>query len=601
MSYNCPFERYNSMEFTDEIFGARILETITDGLYSGNLNAIREYIQNSIDEGAKKIDIRFENGNSDLVIVDDGNGMSKIELEDSVKLGKSSKGEDQIGWRGIGIYSGVSASEKLVIITKKCNSPKLRLEMNNGILGTARRSTRTAASVLQEAISDVEELELGKDESYKKDHYTIIRLETILPTQAGTFTKGALRDYLSKIVPASFDYSKVPKLKEVDDWLETNGAKPQQTQIFFDGVQIFRPPFDLEKYYENPIFHIFSFKNQKIALAWFLTNRDNKELTWPYGGIFFKKKGMTIGDEKLIRQYYTGQYNVWQYGEIHIISSEIYENAGRNGFEYNTQFLQFLDQVKEFLKNLQNVNRYKSATVKINKLNILKRTYEGGDISRAKSLFKQITDVGVTRRTVTSESSFQIVKEAIDEHSRIVDKEITEFGTAIGERESTIARAELQKAKEDLQRMINNLPSPVKKSVKRSRGEGLLNPVNTVADSIEDLLRKKTGENPDKFIELIQRAYGWGGVTKRKKVAPILWIHNIEEKNLRFGVMVYTFYDLIINEFKHEKGKEVLKWLENTSEIERYKVMTEIVAVMGLLYRLIDHSSKRRPQLLSEP
>jgi hypothetical protein len=583
------------MEFTDEIFGARILETITDGLYSGNLNAIREYIQNSVDEGAKRIDIRFENGNKDLIIVDDGNGMSKTKLEDAVKLGKSSKGNNQIGWRGIGIYSGVSASEKLVIITKKRNSPKLRLEMNNGVLGTARRSTRSAASVLQEAVSDIEELELGRDESYENDHYTIIRLETILPTQAGTFTKEKLKEYLSKVVPVPFDYSKVPKLKEINDWLEANGAKQQDTQIFFEDEQILRPPFDIERYYETPIYHIFSIGDRNIALAWLLTNRDNKELAWPYGGIFFKKKGMTIGDEKLIRQYYTGQYNVWQYGEIHIISSEIYENAGRGGFEYNTEFLQFLDQVKEFLKDLQNVNRYKSTAVKSNKLKIIKSTYEKGDILKTKAQLKQIGDTSSTMRSFPDEPSFKIVKEAIDEHAQTIDDEISGIKTALGEKESSIKRAELQKAKEDLQKMINNLPPPVKKSMKRLKGEGLLNPVNTVADSIEELLKRKTGENPDKFIELVQRAYGWGGVTKRKGITPHLWIHNIEEKNLRFGVMVYAFYDLIINEFKHEKGKEVLKWLETTSEIERYKVMTEIVASMGLLYRLIDHSSKRRP------
>jgi len=41
------------MEFTDEIIGARLIETITAGLYDGNLNCVREYVQNSVDEGAK--------------------------------------------------------------------------------------------------------------------------------------------------------------------------------------------------------------------------------------------------------------------------------------------------------------------------------------------------------------------------------------------------------------------------------------------------------------------------------------------------------------------------------------------------------------------
>lgn len=107
------------MKYNNIFIGSRLMETITSGLYDGNLNCIREYIQNSIDSKANHIDIFFDNGISDLIIKDDGSGMNKSELENSLGIGTSSKSDENIGWRGIGIWSGVPVSKRIVIITKK--------------------------------------------------------------------------------------------------------------------------------------------------------------------------------------------------------------------------------------------------------------------------------------------------------------------------------------------------------------------------------------------------------------------------------------------------------------------------------------------------
>ena len=105
--------------FTDEAFGAKLLEAITAGLYDGNLNCLREYVQNCIDSKTKRIDINFENSQTVLTIEDNGCGMDRQELEQALHLGKSDKPETAIGWRGIGIWSGIPACRRIVIITKK--------------------------------------------------------------------------------------------------------------------------------------------------------------------------------------------------------------------------------------------------------------------------------------------------------------------------------------------------------------------------------------------------------------------------------------------------------------------------------------------------
>lgn len=580
------------MEFTNEVIGARLLETITEGLYDGNLNCVREYVQNSIDSGAKNIDIILENGTT-LVIQDDAIGMDETALREALSIGKSNKEGDQIGWRGIGIWSGVSASMKIVIISKMKNKPKIRIEIDNEKLRSARRSNEPMIGILTKATSEIEEVELGKDESFEEDHFTTIRLETILPTQRRFFSDDEIKQYLQKIVPAPFDQVKFPKFAEVNRYLVEKGITFPDVEIRYNSEKIYRPPYNGNLYYDPIILYPFVVEGNTVAVGWFITTNENKTLKWPNGGIFFKKKGMTIGDESLIKSFYTGSYNQWQYGEIHVTSENIHENAGRNGFEYNSdEFRPFYDQVTECMKQLQSANRYQADKVKSSKLNSATSKIADGNISEAKKVIRKAqTDYANQPRSFPENSAFTAIKPAIDANGEDIKKKFDQIADSINHSEKDQQAELIRQSKDEYKMMIDTLPKPVRDSINRSKGKGLLNPVNTVADSIEELLKEKTGLNPKKFYELISRAYGFDKVTARKD-SPLLKIHTDPNKNLRFGVMVYTFYDLIVNSFKHEKGHESLEWLEGTTEAKRIQIMTQIVAVMGLLYRLIDRSEK---------
>ncbi len=579
------------MEFTDEIIGARLIETITAGLYDGNLNCVREYVQNSVDEGAKNIEIFLENGNT-LVIRDDGPGMDEPALKKALSIGVSSKEGGQIGWRGLGIWSGVSASMKIVILSKMKNKPKLRIEIDNEILRNASQSNEPITDILTKATSEIEEVALGKRESLEDDHFTTIRLETILPNQRRFFSDKDVSQYLQKIAPAPFDLVKFPRLAEVNKYLIDNGVTFPNVEIRFNNEKIYRPPYNGNLYYEPIIPYAFTFEGTTVAVGWFVTTRESKTLKWPNGGIFFKKKGMTIGDENLIKSFYVGTYNQWQYGEIHVISERIRENAGRNGFEYNSnEFKSLFDQVKDCITQLQSANRYQADAVKFRKLNSVSSNVAKGNISEAKKIVKEVKASYAKPRSFPENPAFTAVKAVMDAHADEIKEEFDQIADSINCSEKDLQAELIRQRKEELNKMIDTLPKAVKESIKRSKGKGLLNPVNTVADAVEDLLKEKTGENAQKFVELVAKAYGFGSVNPRGD-GPLLHFHPKAEKNRRFGVMVYAFYDLIINSFKHEKGYETLEWLEGTTEAERWQIMTQIVAVMGLLYRLIDHSER---------
>lgn len=582
------------MKFTDEIIGARLLETITDGLYNRNLNCVREYVQNSIDEGAPNVDISLKDGNRTLVIADNGPGMDKAGLMAALSIGKSNKTPEQIGWRGIGIWSGVSASMKLVIVTKMKNKSKLKIEIDNEKLRSANRSNESILKILSSATSEIQELKLDENETHES-HFTKIILESILPTQQQKFSEEKIEEFLSKIIPAPFNLTKFPELSEVNEWLVSNNVHFPDVTIKLNDRKIFRPPNDNSAYYDAITYHKFIINNNLIAVGWFLTGKENKELDWPNGGIIFKKKGISIGDENLIREFYDKKYFQWQYGEIHVVSDSIREDAGRSGFEYFSEDYQpFIDDVKKFVGSLQNVNRYKSYNVKTNKINKIRRELNDQNLQLAKKDLQSLQKSTAKNFSYPELASLQSVKEAIDNHAAENKIVIEQLNEQIGTSQDEIQAEKIRLKKEELKKAISNLPKAVRKNMSKFKGDGITDPVVTVADSIEEILKQKTGLKPTKFFELISKAYGFDDVPKRKDGAkPILQIdQNNDLRNRRFGVMVYAFYDLIVNKYKHERGQDTLSWLEDLSEEDRLEVTKEIVVSMGLLYRLIEFSKK---------
>ncbi len=89
----------------NEEIGGELLNILSKGLYTNPLDAIREYVQNSIDAYANEVEIQVT-GNS-VYVLDYGMGMNREQLLQAREFGVSTKSiEQNVGFRGIGIYSG---------------------------------------------------------------------------------------------------------------------------------------------------------------------------------------------------------------------------------------------------------------------------------------------------------------------------------------------------------------------------------------------------------------------------------------------------------------------------------------------------------------
>jgi len=107
--------------------------------------------------------------------------MDREELIHSLGIGVSNKSEEDIGWRGVGIWSGVPVCRRIVIITKKKENSKYRIEINNDLIRNESLSNKSILEILSNATGEIEDLSLGNNESYEDDHFTIISWNQYCP------------------------------------------------------------------------------------------------------------------------------------------------------------------------------------------------------------------------------------------------------------------------------------------------------------------------------------------------------------------------------------------------------------------------------------
>jgi hypothetical protein len=574
--------------FTDEAFGAKLLEAITAGLYDGNLNCLREYVQNCIDSEADKANIFFENRQTVLAIEDNGCGMNKKELKEALYLGKSEKPDTAIGWRGIGIWSGVPICRRIVIITKKRNHTKIRVEINCDKLRDQYGLNVPASEVLTNVTGDIEELELGIDESIQDSHFTIVRLEEILPNQRTIFTDDKIRKYLSSTVPVPFDTGRFTLGKEINKKLLENDVKTEKMEVFFEKQKIFRPPYGDDIFFNKIIEKKFIVNGEPVAYGWFLSSKENRKLKEPNRGIYFKKKGVTIGESSLVTNQHDGNYNQWQYGEIHIIADELKENAPRNNFEANNDIIEpFYKQVGEFVRQLQLMNQYQSDNIIETSVEQIKKLVELDETKPAKEKINRVKKKLQRKRSFPKELALQKMKTAIDKKS--TENKIT-LGALDKQVREKIKEPPEEPIKEKMDRFmefIKTAQPSLKKHLEKTTKKGKTELNVDAMDPVKDLLQQKTGLSTNEICELSRLAYGWKKVERGSD--PILSLSEPYRDRL-FGVMIHTLHHLLVNPFKHEKGKPSFAYYELMTEEEKIDTLTEFYMTQNLILRLIEKS-----------
>ena len=358
-------EMPDRIKFSKQDIGAEILPILTTGLYRNKLDALREYIQNSIDAKCKKIELVIDPDT--ITVEDDGIGMDFDEAKTAIKLGISEKNpKETVGFRGIGIYSAYNLCDCLDIYTRT------ESDTNCNLIHIDFKSAR---------------LELAKDQERKKQNMpTNVYLEKLLENivyvdvdKKNTLTKAGTRAIMSYLLDEVYDelnnWDKVVSyLREVvplpfrEDFKYTSAIQekfeeadckiiPVTLQIGSMRKEITRPYYNgmfTHSGKRPPEFFEISDGRQHYGFAWVCINDARRVLKdIPLRGLLIKKFGFSISNRNYLEPYFARPvFNRRITGEVIIQNEELIPNAARSDFEHNSTRQAFIQALSEFIKQL---------------------------------------------------------------------------------------------------------------------------------------------------------------------------------------------------------------------------------------------------------
>jgi hypothetical protein len=264
------------------------------------------------------------------------------------------------------------------------------------------------------------------------------------------------------------------------------------------------------------------------------------------------------------------------------------ENAPRNNFEANNDIIEpFYKQVGEFVRQLQLMNQYQSDNIIETSVEQIKKLVELDETKPAKEKINRVKKKLQRKRSFPKELALQKMKTAIDKKS--TENKIT-LGALDKQVREKIKEPPEEPIKEKMDRFmefIKTAQPSLKKHLEKTTKKGKTELNVDAMDPVKDLLQQKTGLSTNEICELSRLAYGWKKVERGSD--PILSLSEPYRDRL-FGVMIHTLHHLLVNPFKHEKGKPSFAYYELMTEEEKIDTLTEFYMTQNLILRLIEKS-----------
>ena len=352
------------VNFTKEDIGGDILPILTTGLYRNTLDALREYIQNAVDAKAKDIQMVVD---PDVVsITDDGTGMDVEQARNAIRFGVSDKSPlENVGFRGIGIYSGFNVCDSLEVYAKSKsdgNTYKLTFDfygIRTKLLEEQERRSKglPPALHLERLLEQSVFMDTLGEENFRGFGTTVV-MSGLLPAAYGQINDwDEVVDYLRNVVPLPFNpdfrYGKViEKRFQQRDYR----VIPLMLQIGTRRERLYRPYtndlFKNKGRHAPAFFDIKGPRNQELGFAWVCVNDARETIKdIKLRGLLLKKFGFSISDRQYLEPFFgRPTYSRRSTGEVIVTNERLIPNAARSDFEHNSTRQDFITQLPKLTK-----------------------------------------------------------------------------------------------------------------------------------------------------------------------------------------------------------------------------------------------------------
>jgi len=353
------------IKFSKEDIGGEILPILTTGLYRNKLDALREYIQNSIDAECKEIELVID---PDTIMVDDdGYGMSFDEAKTAIKLGISEKNpEEDVGFRGIGIYSAYNLCDCLDIYTrsesdKHCNLIHIDFKSaRRALIEDQERKKQNMPTnlYLEKLLEEIVYVDVDQENTLTKVGTRAIMSDLLDEVYKELNDWEKVVGYLRDVVPLPFQED-FKYASEIQERLEEAGHNVVTVtlQIGNTREEITRPYYNAMFAHggkHSPKFFEISDGKQRYGFAWVCINDARRVLKDTIlRGLLIKKFGFSISDRNYLEPYFARPvFNRRITGEVIIQNKKLIPNAARSDFEHNSTRQGFIQALPKFIKQL---------------------------------------------------------------------------------------------------------------------------------------------------------------------------------------------------------------------------------------------------------
>ena len=334
-------------QFSTKDIGAELLPIITRGLYRDPLDTLREYIQNGIDAQASNIEVIIT---SDVITIrDDGRGMARPVADKAIRLGISDKNPKQdVGFRGIGIYSAFNVCAKLEIYTRPATGEASRIvfdfdSIRNTLKNeeTKRLKGKASSLYLEKLLESSVWVEPCSDCPLAAQGTMVMMIGIKGPVARKLTTRTDLKKYLESVVPLPFhpefqhktaieDMFRKADYRVINLSLTLDGKKEQLYRPYYNGMFTNGGGFGPKHYYLHNLL-----TKGRLGFAWVCLNDARKVLPIrDLRGLLVKKIGFSVGGRDLCLQFFGRSVcNNRVTGEVIVTQKDLLPNAARTEFE----------------------------------------------------------------------------------------------------------------------------------------------------------------------------------------------------------------------------------------------------------------------------
>ena len=331
--------------------GGELLDILSRGLYTDAKDALREYVQNSVDAHANNVHITVDG--PIVTVRDDGDGMDFDTLRRARRLGASDKGvRFNIGFRGIGIYAAFGMCETLTIHTHQANAPEvLGLRMHFGamsrVLERDRDAPKRSSIALTDLLFEYTDFLRTNFTGNPNDQFTMVRLEGLQPEYRSQLSNlSEVHEYLLNTLPVLFPETGYGS--DVNQWMrDTLKLNPINVvlRVGKDPEIVVAPQLAI-RVHEPQAGFLEDAEGRELAFLWYALSATRDQISVDHvvaadsdvSGFLLKIKGFTLGDRTNVKHLWPslGARALYHHytGEIHVLDEAgAIPNAARNNLE----------------------------------------------------------------------------------------------------------------------------------------------------------------------------------------------------------------------------------------------------------------------------